>query len=72
MLLTRRQPDGSAAAFIKFCSIPTICALYTDFEIDPQGIHGLVGIFAEETAVILRKSNIQKPVHGFNFPMLPR
>ena len=35
-----------------------------------QGIHRLVGIFAEKMAVILRKSNIQKPVHRLDFPML--
>ena len=29
-----------------------------------------MGIFTEETAVILRKSNIQNPVHRLNFPML--
>lgn len=36
-----------------------------------QGIHRFVGVFAEETTVILRKSNIQQPVHGLDFPMLP-
>ena len=29
-----------------------------------------MGIFTGETAVILRKSDIQNPVHRFNFPML--
>lgn len=36
-----------------------------------QGIHRLVGVFAEKTAVIFRKSNIQNPVHGLDFPMPP-
>ena len=36
-----------------------------------QGIHRLVCVFTEKTAVIFRKSNIQNPVHGLDFPMLP-
>ena len=36
-----------------------------------QGIHSLVCAFTEETAVIFRKSNIQNPVHGPDFSMLP-
>ena len=36
-----------------------------------QGIHSLVGVFTEKTAVIFRKSNIQNSVHGLDFPMLP-
>ena len=35
-----------------------------------QDNHGLMGVFAEETTVILRKSNIQYPVHRLNFPVL--
>lgn len=36
-----------------------------------QGIHRFVGVFAEETTVILGKGHIQKPVHRLNFPMFP-
>ena len=36
-----------------------------------QGIHRLMGVFTEKTAVILRKSNIQSPVHRLNLPVLP-
>ena len=36
-----------------------------------QSVHGFVGIFAQKTAAIFRKGNVQHPVHGFNLPMLP-
>ena len=33
-----------------------------------QGTHRLAGIFGEETAIIFRKSHVQNPVHGLNYP----
>ena len=36
-----------------------------------QSIHRLMGVFTEETAVILRKSDVQNPVHRLDFPMFP-
>ena len=36
-----------------------------------HSVHGFVGIITEEMTIILRKGNIQKPMHGFDLPMLP-
>ena len=36
-----------------------------------QNIHRFMGVFSKKTATILRKSNIQNPMHRFDFPMLP-
>ncbi len=37
-----------------------------------QSVHCSIGIFTKKTAVVFGKSYIQKPVHGLDFPMLPR
>lgn len=37
-----------------------------------QNIHSFVNIFTEKTVLILRKSNIQKPVHRLDLPVLLR
>ena len=39
MFLTWQQPDSTAAALNKFCSICTPNGVYTEFGIDPWGLY---------------------------------